>query len=542
MKKRKKNRQTKIKKTKSQDFIGFSKWFFYGSVVAGIPFLYSCFLSLRSISSQNQLLLLLLILTPFFSFFRKTERTAFADKDPFFSNLIIFTCLLLVLLICWNISFLAYLKEVDFSKDIFRRTFRNLHAPIYGWLKKPQINQLLFPSISVILLSAYLMLGPKKTIEKKELFSVFVFFMLFSISISLVSGTPRLLDWMSHYYHFAKGVTVFQNIPDLLQNYTSQMSKLGVHNNHYPPGFLVLFKVSILIELPRLVRFFIMFSGLGTIYAVYKTSRLLGFSLPAAKLAVLLLVLSPGILTNSTLDPNFIVLLPGSFALYFFLKGLITRNILFAMLMGFFFSIYTIFSFSAGFMGLLMAILFVIAWRGKLISAFTGLCHIGASIAVFSVIYLMIYLFTGFHLLDCLQEAMRNNTAQMSNGFDSNARYLLRSTGAILAYLTVAGFPQSFLMTSALVRGFKEKPFQSWNGIFTLAVVSGLLISGFCGAFFLETERIWIFFTPALVIIAGGEVCKYYQKENWGRIVAILTGSLIVAFCYEIYFRPFSWR
>jgi hypothetical protein len=212
------------------------------------------------------------------------------------------------------------------------------------------------------------------------------------------------------------------------------------------------------------------------------------------------------------------------------------------MLLGFFFSIYTIFSFSAGFMGLLMAILFVLAWRGHLINAAAGFYHIGVSMGVFAAFYLLLYFFTGFHLFDCLQEAMRNNTLQMSNGFDNSARYLLRSTGAVLAYLTVAGFPQSFLMTSALVRVFREKLFLSWDGIFTLAVVVALLVSGFCGAFFLETERIWIFFTPALVIIAGNEACNYYQKGTWGRSAAILISALILAFSYELFFRPFSWR
>jgi len=72
----------------------------------------------------------------------------------------------------------------------------------------------------------------------------------------------------------------------------------------------------------------------------------------------------------------------------------------------------------------------------------------------------------------------------MSSGFDDLYRYLLRSTGAILAYLTVAGFPQAFFSAKALLRAVKEPNHRSWPGVLALALPACLVVSAFSGCFF----------------------------------------------------------
>ena len=518
------------------------RWFFYFLAVLVVPFLFSCLLSLSHAAIQNQnqnlLLFFLLAMLPVFFALRKQEQSAFEGNDSCLSELACFACTLMVLLIVWNKCFISYLDAVDFERDIFRLVFRNLHAPLYGWLQSPAAAQFRFPVVALALFIVYVVRRPAMAGEWPGVPSAFGFFVLFSLSVVFINGLPRALDPVSHYYSFANGVTVFQGVADLLRTYTSQMGNLGVHNNHYPPGVLLLFKIEQFIGLTGAVRVAVMCSALGTLYAVHKIALLLGLSARACSLAVALVVVSPGMITFVSLDPIFITLLPGSFALYFFLKGLTTRNIVYALYMGLCVAAYAFFSFSAVFFGLLMGILLIFAWRGRLVSPVTGLCHVAGSFGVFCFLYLLLYWLTGFNLIDCIREGFRNNTAQMSHGFDDGARYMLRSTGAILAYLTVAGFPQSFLLARSCARAVRHRLLNTWPGIFTATVFIGLIVLGFCGAFFLETERIWLFLTPAVAVSAAGEAGTSYQKENWSRMAAMLISAVVSAFCYVLFFSP----
>jgi hypothetical protein len=515
---------------------------FYFLAVLFVPFLFSCLLSLKEGSSQNLLLVYLLALLPVFFALRKHEKTVFNGSTPWLSGLAFFACALMVLLIVWNKSFQAYLSGVDFQRDIFRMVLRNLHSPMYGWLQSPVAIQFLFPIIPFALFIACVVRRRAWAEVTISVPAAFGFFVLFALCVALISGPPRILELVSHYYHFALSVSAFPGAAELLRTYVAQMGNLGVHNNHYPPGVLLLFKLEQLAGLTGAVRIAAVCSALGTLYAVRKTALLLGLSARTSSLAVLLLVVSPAMITFVSLDPIFMTLLPGSFALYFFLKGLVTRNIAYALCMGGCVAAYAFFSFSAGFLGLLMGILLIFAWRGRLVSPVAGLCHIAGSLGAFCSLYLLVYWLTGFNLIECLRVGIRNNTAQMSNGFDDATRYMLRSTGAILAYLPAAGFPQSFLLTRSFARALRHRLLNTWPGIFTAAVFSALFVLSFCGAFFLETERIWLFMTPAVAVSAAGEAGADYHKEDWGRMAAMLISALVSSFCYELFFRPFSWR
>jgi len=227
---------------------------------------------------------------------------------------------------------------------------------------------------------------------------------------------------------------------------------------------------------------------------------------------------------------------------YLYLKGLITGRLLCAIAMGLCFSLSTFFSFSSGFIALLMGILFLIAWRWGIARLIEGLQQIALSIATFAGFFILLYFLTGFQLIDCLKEAIHNNSEQMSNGFDNVFRYLLRSTGAILAYLTAVGFPQSFLAARAMLSAAKVRSDRSWQEVLAVGLPICLLASGFSGCFFLETERIWLLFTPFLVVSAGGEGDALYRKSGFGPIAALLVCSLIMAVAYELLHRPFPWR
>lgn len=448
----------------------------------------------------------------------------------------------MTLLIVWNYSFRFYTSEVDFTRDIFRSKFRNPRAPLYGYLFVPEMKQFFYPLLSCGLFLTYMLRNRKETVEGWGIPTSAFFLLLLSISLALKDNVSRVVDWMASYGGFTQGLTLFSTIPDLLRNYTSNMGQLGGHANHYPPGIFMIMKAEQLLDMKALTRFVVMSSGVGTIYVVRRIATLLGLSGSAGQLAVLLFILSPGVLSFITVDPAFIVLFPGSLTLYFYLKGLITGRLFFAIAMGLFFSLSTFFSFSSGFIALLMGILFLIAWRWGMLRLAEGLQQIALSIATFAGFFVLLYLLTGFQLIDCLREAIRNNTEMMSNGFDNVFRYLLRSTGAILAYLTAVGFPQSFLAARAMLGAVKAKSDRSWPEVLAVGLPTCLVVSAFSGCFFLETERIWLFFTPFLVVSAGGQGDALYRKSGFRPIAALLVCSLIMAAAYELLHRPFPWR
>src|SRR5207253_985119 len=114
----------------------------------------------------------------------------------------------------------------------------------------------------------------------------------------------------------------------------------------------------------------------------------------------------------------------------------------------------------------------------------------------------------------CFVTAVRGHQAQQGNeGFDDARRYLLRSTGNIIAYL------MSIVPLSVLTIGASRsaKP-QAATALF-VALMATVLIAGFSGLFYLETERIWILLTPAFALAAGHEIARRSDAGEGARVI-----------------------
>lgn len=520
----------------------FMESFLYVLLLCWLPFLFVSYLQLDMQRSQNYLLTFLILSITISWWVGREEKQVFRVDVSYLSGVLLCGCLLMVLLIIWNHLFRLYISEVDFTRDIFRTRFRNLRAPLYGYLQVPRLKQLLYPSIAAGLFLICLLWKRKKAIEGWGLTTSAFLLLLLASSLALKDHPSRLTEWIGSYSAFTQGLDLFSDIPDLLHSFTASMGQLGIHSRHYPPGIPLLMRVEELWNLRMLTRLVVMASGVGTIYIVRHTATLLGLSAAAAQLAVLFFILSPGVLSYLTVDPAFMSLLPASLTFYFYVKGLITGRLVCAVAMGLCFSLHTFFSFSSGFMALLMGIFFLITWRWRLVTVTEGLMQIGLSVTAFVSFYILLYFLSGFQLLDCLRTAIRHNTEQMSNGFDDLFRYLLRSTGAILAYLATVGFPQCFFSTRALVSAVKKQENHSWPDVLAVTLPACLLGSAFSGSFFLETERVWLFFTPILVISSGAAAEALYRKLGFRPVAAIIVCTLILAVVYELFLRSFAWR
>lgn len=520
----------------------FAEKVLYGAVVVGLPFCFTWLLELSSARSQHYLLFFLVAAPLSVWLLKSMETQENLVTPPFLSSLFGYGCVLMISLVIWNYLFQLYISQVDFTGDIFRARFRNYYAPLYGYPQIPRMKGYLYSLLPAGVFIGYLLKYRNKAIEEfRNLPSIF-FLVLFSVSMALTDDFSRVTDWMAHYGYFAQGLPFFADISELFRDYTLKMGQLGVHNNHYPPGILLTLKIEELLAVKGLTRILVMFSSVGTLLVLKETGKLLGGSQRCIQLAGFFFILSPGVLVYVTADPGYIVLFPASLTLFLFLKGLLTGQPAYALGMGLGFSVYTFFSFSSGFLALLLGIVFLLLWRHGLVGFSAGLTQITLSIVSFTAVYIVLYHITGFNLLVCLKEAIRNNTNQMSSGFDDGIRYLFRSTGAILVYLITAGIPLSYLAIRRAITAIKEQDLNSLGNLVAIGAVVCLLVSGFSGFFFLETERIWLFFTPALAIAAAFEAERIYEAGGFAPVSAMLICSLLLSVAYELCLRPFSWR
>jgi hypothetical protein len=205
------------------------------------------------------------------------------------------------------------------------------------------------------------------------------------------------------------------------------------------------------------------------------------------------------------------------------------------------FSIYLFFSFSASILGVLMGLTALLAWVGGAVRA-RDLVRIGivALIALGAAIGALLLL-THFNLVACFITAVRGHEAQQGNGgFDNLTRYLLRSSGNIIAYL-MSIIPLSILAGLAMTRGLRRDKNSEPRLAMAMFVALGLtvLLAGFSGLFYAETERIWIFLTPAFALAAGYELARRRSAEGAEIVYLVFLLVLAISCSQEFFFQHY---
>ncbi|MEA2735926.1 MAG: hypothetical protein QOE14_2377, partial [Humisphaera sp.] len=76
------------------------------------------------------------------------------------------------------------------------------------------------------------------------------------------------------------------------------------------------------------------------------------------------------------------------------------------------------------------------------------------------------------------------------------------------------------------------------RAFFTATLVT-VLIAGFSGLFYVETERIWIFLTPAFALAAGFELRRRSTDEGRGVIYLALFLVLAISCTQEFFFQHY---
>jgi hypothetical protein len=139
-----------------------------------------------------------------------------------------------------------------------------------------------------------------------------------------------------------------------------------------------------------------------------------------------------------------------------------------------------------------------------------------------------------FNLVACFFAAVHGHQTQQGNeGFDDAQRWMLRSTGNLIAYL-VSIIPLSVL---AIASAKSAKPQAAWALVTALLIT--VAIAGFSGLFYIETERIWIFLTPAFALAAGWELSRRAQREGADLLTTVLLLTLLISCSQEWLFMHY---
>lgn len=420
--------------------------------------------------------------------------------------------LLFVLFEGWNLCYVEYYEtHPEYRLDIFRdEVFHRSWAPFYAayhWFNPPLARLYFLLAAAISLTTAAYFILFYDLSGRRFVFLLLVGYLTASILTALSDGTyQRFSDFSGHYRTFSLGLSYFDSIEEILKKFVSRMHLLDDHNNHYPPGYLILHKLSKDITGNALgIRILAWTTALISIHPLMKLSTHAGLSIQSVRLSLMMTYFSLGFLTFPSISPEMIVMPVSLYAILFLILAF--NRWYYAMLWGVMIAVHTFFTFASANIIFFSFVLILAMYYFKHISI-SVLIKISASgILTFWGLYGLIYLAFDFNIIECFFNGLQNNQHQMTgNPFDDIFRYLLRSTGNLTSYILSTGLVSApFFIALPFFKIIDSSPLvRSFN----LATFSTLLVLSFSGLYFMETERIWIMFTPMISIIAAYSVEK----------------------------------
>lgn len=382
----------------------------------------------------------------------------------------------------WNTLFLRYLSNCDFKMDVFRPAFRQALPPIYGL--STSIDWSYFVVLCGLMFGALYLFSmlPKKTSQK--LFIVF-FFLFFTFLFSKTEN--RFSTPIAHYATYLESVGTFNSPSDVIVRYTEKQSTLNVHSAHYPPGNLWLIKCFDEYASVALLKY--------SLYGLMALSLFVLFSL-VEQLNPIVVIAIPALLIYPSLD---VVAIP----FFFFTIGLfvllkVDSPLWKSILLGIVSSLWLFFSFSVFVFWLFLMIIGCIdlIQSRVLKKEMIYYCLHGATVVFF---FGVLYLIFNFSIIDNFKLALAHNVQINSNYFDNPIRFLFRSTGNALEFCLGMGLPILLLFRrSNIVQPNLLQLKRTF--LFTL------IIASCSGLFFMETDRVWFFLIPILLLIGNAEL------------------------------------
>ena len=446
-----------------------------------------------------------------------------ANFELLFLSIYIF----LLLLIFWN-QFFLHTYGVAISQNhlgIFRSVYHNFYSPIYGRpvsTKRIEIN--IYDLGLILLFLPFLFYlnryrEPFRYLEEREVF-LYLLIIIHAISVILFSYKRGLLD-PGNYPNLYLDLDKFANFKSVFQDYVKSMPTLFWRHAHYPPGLLAVFWLEEKYFYRGLIQHILLFFSTFSLPFIYFLNRTIDLKRSSIS-SLLLFAFLPGVIIFASISVFPLFMLLSILTTWLFYKGIINEKPSYLFLSGIVFGIFTTLGFiSLPVVGTLFIALIISTLR-RMISTKQVLKYTLWFLAAPSLIFGLIFLFTGFNIVECLVSAIALNKTGISFKWPPLPQYILCSTGNILAYFFTTGLPISYLLLKGLSFLIRKRTEYAWAFNFALSTVIIMIISAFSNIFFMETERVWLIFTPFIALIAGLGLRKSQEQDRDFLIFVLL--------------------
>ena len=445
--------------------------------------------------------------------------------------------------VVWNEAYWTLLETQSIQREVFRRAMRTNYAPLYGLRQVAS-----WKSAAVVLAIAggwlaWVWRRPSDQALRRwewalllglQLLLIIAFARSESVLLGKGKSASRMSGLTPGYTMFADDAATFQSAGELMRDYVQRMPSLGWFSQHYPPGILLLMRADAAAGFPVSLWAVILSTVAATPF-VGGLAREASLSVAGRNASALLFATATGVLVYGTVNPGSIILLPAAACAYFAARAVrceaASGRAWAAAGLGAAWTAFVLFSFAATVFGTLLglAVLIgvyerVIPWRRALVAvSIAGASALGC--------FVLLYLLTGWNALACFQQALAfHHAQQMDGGFDSPPRWVIRSFANLLAYLLSAA-PITLLAGATLWRAARSGS-ADLADVLAKAAGAAILLAAFSGSFFLETERIWMFYTPVLAVAAARAVGRRFAPD-------VVTLSLILACGAELTFMHY---
>lgn len=343
-------------------------------------------------------------------------------------------------------------------------------------------------------------------------------FLVVVVTIAMLDGGPKRL-WrpfdVLHNSDYIGGVAAVQSPRDFLHDYVDIRHTLPMHCQTHPPG-AVLF----LWAVERCL-------GPGPVGASIVAILVAALSVPAVvglaclaiegergRLAGALFVLAPNVVLFTATSMDAVFMVPMIWTVYLLFRAVEQpsrrRAGLLGLLAGVSASLAAMMTFSTALLAVwaISLGLFVLLLKRECFPAtFVALAAaLGASI----LFYGLVYLYSGYSLIEMLREAVGSHESIMQGGnYASPRQYLHLVVGNLVAFLVGSGIPIAVLYLSMAKQDLstlKTRPSTeslSSGRLLNYTFLATLALTLVAPLYTLEVERIWIFLVPFLTIGAA---------------------------------------
>ena len=400
-------------------------------------------------------------------------------------------------------------------------------VPLYALLQ-PNLTIWILPAL--IVLVVFLLLCRRvflqQFVSSTWLFLISIGFLLaISISIAMIDGyrevagrqLPAFLEpyTRTRYEYYADVPKVDQvGFLSFMRDYAKPglFSTLSGHAQTHPPGgILFLWIVS------KLFGYNLLAASLGSIaftslvvIPIYLLAReLYGESIGRYALALFLITPNFIMFTGTSMDGPFSVC--PILSLYLFYRGIFSDQAKrYGFLTGILLGCGMLMTYATVFIGLffnVVILLTLIFDRDKFKRTLSLLLVAGVT---FTAFYLLMFLFTGFNLLEALQASIRKDKEALGTGYETVGLYLHLSVGNLFAFLIGVGIPMTTVWLRQIVKTIRNGRRGEPIDIYVIGYLISLLVIAFSTLFTMEVERVWIFMAPFIVI----PVAKYLSQRD----------------------------